>query len=86
MSTDKPEIGRIAFREEGEWWVAYYALPNTMKDAIELGRIQIAFVANGSKVKYCFMDVIHLGVSMIVPEFRIAHERVAPEHERGGHG
>ena len=37
--------GRIALREEGEFWNAYYALPDTMEDAILIGSIRLAIVA-----------------------------------------
>ena len=38
------QIGRLAMRVEGKLWVAYYALPNTMKGAIFLGSVQMRFV------------------------------------------
>ncbi len=34
--TDLTQVGRIAFRQEGNLWNAYYALPDTMEDAIHL--------------------------------------------------
>lgn len=30
---------RLAMRVEGDWWVAYLAQPDTMKGAVEMGRI-----------------------------------------------
>ena len=44
MSDRKEQMGRLAMRVEGDLWVAYYALPSTMKDAVFLGSIQMAFV------------------------------------------
>lgn len=82
----KQEIGRIAFRVEGDWWVAYYALPNTMEGALELARIQMAFVADHPQRKDAFMKLIQQGISSIAPEFLVTNQRPAPEHERSGHG
>lgn len=84
--TKQQEMGRIAFRAEGDWWVAYYALPDTMKDALELARIQMAIVANHPQRKNAFMKIIQGYVKEIVPAFEIADQRAAPEHERSGRG
>ena len=32
------DIGRIAFREKGKWWVAYLAPRESMDGATEIGR------------------------------------------------
>jgi hypothetical protein len=38
---DMTQIGRLALREEGEWWNAYYyAMPGTMDGALHLGSIR----------------------------------------------
>ena len=37
-------MGRLAFREKGKFWVAYFALDKTMNGALELGRIRMALV------------------------------------------
>lgn len=78
------EMGRIAFRAEGNWWVAYYALPDTMEGALELARIQMSFVVNHPQRKDAFMKLIQQGISSVAPEFLIADQRPAPEHERSG--
>jgi hypothetical protein len=87
--TDKPtQIGRIAMRVEGDWWVAYYALPTTMDGAIELGRIAMRLVQDRSR-KEAFMAIMRDAVSEFVEDtlgkapddFIIS---AAPEHERSG--
>jgi hypothetical protein len=83
------EMGRLAMRVEGDWWNAYYALPNTMKDALHLGSIRMAFVAADWQRKELFMSMMKDAVSDIIKE-RIGVEatwpeaRPAPEHERSG--
>ena len=88
MSADeKRQVGRLALRVEGHWWVAYYALPNTMEGAFELGRVAMGLVQDRSR-KQAFMDLMRDGVA----EFLTAatgtalHFNVlpAPEHERAG--
>lgn len=77
-------------RVEGDLWVAYYALPNTMKDALFLGSIQMAFVQDES-AKQIFMALMRDAVSAIIkekvgvaPEWPDPHGRPAPQHERAG--
>jgi len=78
------QIGRIAFRIEGDWWVAYYALPDTMEGALRLASIQMAIVANHPQRKQAFMKLIQGYVKEIVPAFEITNSQPAPEHERSG--
>lgn len=89
--SDKEQIGRLAFREEGIWWVAYHAEQHTMDSAIELGRIGMGLVA-GSKnartrkrdfillMQAAFSDLVEniTGIRPIWPE----PPQTAPEHER----
>ena len=84
--TANQQLGRIAYRHEGDWWVAYYALPNTMEGALELARIKMAFVATDRQRKDAFMKLIQDGIATIVPEFSVVEQRAAPESERSGHG
>lgn len=83
---DRRKVGRIAFRVEGDWWVAYYAMPNSMADALELARIQMAIVADHPWRKDTFMKLIQHYVKEIVPAFEIAEQQTAPQHERAGRG
>ena len=83
----KQKMGRLAMREEGSNWNAYYAMPDTMQDAIFLGSIAMRFVLD-KKRKNIFMDLMRDAVSDIIEE--ITGERpswpdgpqLAPEHER----
>ena len=83
------EMGRLAMRVEGDWWNAYYAMPNTMEGALHLGSIRMAFVADDWQRKELFMSMMKDAVSEIIKE-RIGVEatwpeaRPAPEHERSG--
>ena len=89
-NASKQRMGRLAMRVEGDWWVAYYALPDTMDDALELGRIRVAFVADFS-AKQIFMALMRDAVSAIIkdragvdPEWPEPGGTRAPEHERSG--
>lgn len=88
MKPNFQEVGRLAMREEGDWWVAYYALPNTMKDALELARIQMALVQNW-QTREIFLSMMRDALRAIIKEQTghaptIMEERSAPEHERSG--
>lgn len=91
--TDTPnglrQIGRLAFRREGEWWNAYYALPGTMEGALPLGSIRLAVVTADAGHKQAFMDLMRAVVGDIIaaktgrrPTWKDPHR--APEHERAG--
>ncbi|MBF9042984.1 hypothetical protein HKCCE4037_06580 [Rhodobacterales bacterium HKCCE4037] len=88
--SERTQIGRLAMRVEGEWWNAYYALPDTMNDAILLGSIRMAFVQD-SRQKEIFMAMMRDAVSAIIksetgiaPSWPEPEGRRAPEHERAG--
>ena len=87
---NKEQIGRLAMRQEGGNWVAYYAMNETMDGAIFLGSIVMAGISghNGHR-KANFMDMMRDIVSEIIedktgikPEW--GGEIAAPEHERAG--
>ena len=46
MSNKISQIGRVAFRVEGENWNAYWALPDTMKGALFIASTKFAIVEN----------------------------------------
>ena len=84
------QIGRLSMRQEGGFWVAYYAMPETMDGAIFLGSISMGAISghNGHR-KANFMDMMRDIVSEIIedktgikPEW--GGETTAPEHERAG--
>jgi hypothetical protein len=85
----KKPVGRLAMRVEGNLWVAYYALPDTMKGAIFLGSIQMRFVEDKGH-KDTFLDLMKeavsdiyegdIGIQLDWPE----GPQPAPESERSG--
>ena len=88
------KIGRLALREEGENWSAYYALPDTMEGALFLGSIRMGAVAGvsvGNKArKQAFMDLMRDLVDDIIEEKTgirpsWGEPERAPESERAGH-
>jgi len=85
----KTKIGRLALREEGDLWVAYYAMPDTMDGAIHLGSIRMAIVLRQTERKSAFMALMRDAVSDLI--FSQTGQRVgwtgperAPEYERAG--
>lgn len=87
--TQLVKMGRLAMRIEGVWWVAYYAAPDTMAGAFELGRIRIRHVEVQARRKV-FMDLMQEAVSDLIEDTVGARPvwphppEVAPEHEREG--
>lgn len=82
----KKEMGRLALRVEGDNWVAYYALPDTMDNALWLGAIKLKCVLEEDR-KALFMYLMQEAVSDIIeerfgerPEWKVPHS--APQHER----
>jgi len=91
--TDRgPQIGRLALREEGTYWNAYYAMPHTMEGAHLLGSIRMSLIMTNDGLKEQFMALMQHAVGDVLKE--ISHGNVvewgdrekAPEHERPGHG
>jgi hypothetical protein len=84
---DNGKIGRLALREEGDTWVAYYAMPDTMDGALVLANIRLAIVANEDR-KTEFIALMREAVSDLI-ESQCGSRPVwpgppqpAPEHER----
>jgi hypothetical protein len=85
----KTQIGRLALRQEGEMWVAYYAQPETMDDAIELGRVRMSIVVHSTEARQAFIDLMSLAVGDQVEQVMGMRPVwgapfTAPEHERSG--
>lgn len=85
------QVGRLAMREEGTNWVAYYALTDTMKDAICLGSIRMGAITTNPERKQAFMGMMRDIVSDLIEEQTGIRPQwggpdLAPEHERSGHG
>lgn len=83
-------IGRLAMRVEGDLWVAYYAMTDTMDDALFLGSIQMQFVQDKAR-KNTFMMLMQDAVADLIevaagerPYWHPPHR--APESERSGRG
>ncbi len=59
MKIDKrlAQLGRVAFRVEGENWNAYYALPGTMEGAVYLASIKLTLVETSAR-KSAFMALM----------------------------
>lgn len=86
------QVGRLALRIEGENWNAYYAMPDTMDGAMQIGSIKMAFVADHPERRRAFMNLMReavgdliekiVGVRPLWPDEPVR----APEHERAGHG
>ena len=84
--TPLAKVGRVAFREEGQWWVAYYAKTENMEDAFVLGTLHMG-LAERPSVKAKFIGTMREAVSDIIREatgVTPAWENpvTAPEHER----
>lgn len=87
---ERQKVGRLAMRQEGDSWNAYYAMPDTMQGAIFLGSIKLRFVQTEARkaafigfMRECVSDLMEetLGVRPTWPD----GPQPAPEHERSGH-
>ncbi|MDE2105704.1 MAG: hypothetical protein KGL39_51225 [Patescibacteria group bacterium] len=89
MAESLQQIGRLAIRVEGECWNAYYAMPETMENAILLGSIRMGAIVNNPDRQTAFLDMMRDIVADIIEE-KTGHRPVwgsphpAPELERGG--
>ena len=83
----KAKIGRLALRQEGLMWNAYYAMP--MEGAIFLGSVRTMFVADHPARKKAFMDIMREAVADIIEQKAGVRPlwgspQTAPDHERSG--
>jgi hypothetical protein len=89
MSPRPTQVGRLALREEGADWVAYYAQPDTMKGALRLGSIRLRLVQREER-KQAFMDLMRAAFADLMEETIGTRPsfpeppKPAPEHERAG--
>ena len=91
MPENMQQIGRLAMRQEGGNWAAYYALPETMANAIFLGSIKMAAIMKNPERKEAFMGMMRDIVADIIEDETGVRpswggEMSAPEHEKSGHG
>jgi hypothetical protein len=87
VSGEPQAVGRLALREEGENWNAYFAQQGTMVGAVFLGSIKIALINNRPRRRAQFMALMREAVGDILqdragvrPSWR--GEEPAPEDER----
>jgi hypothetical protein len=84
------KVGRLALREEGENWNAYYAMPDTMDGALPLGSIKIGFAKRSDTTKRAFIDLMRECVADVIEDATGVRPtwpegiQPAPEHERSG--
>ncbi|MGR3456050.1 hypothetical protein [Pseudooceanicola sp.] len=88
QAREKLGVGRLAMRVEGDWWVAYYAAPDSMADAIELGRVKMGIVQEPER-RDGFMALMKGAITDFIRDTTGAEAdwpdvRPAPEHERSG--
>lgn len=84
------QIGRLAFRHEGDWWVVYWAPEtSTMAKAVELGRVAMDLVQTKQRrdqfiafARDVYADMAEQAIG-VRPEFP-TEPQPAPEHERVG--
>jgi len=87
VSEEIKKMGRLAFREEGPIWAAYWAEPTTMDGAVFIGSIAMRCVRDPQR-KREFMTLMKVVVSDLLEETFGAEalwpegEQPAPEHER----
>lgn len=84
------QVGRLAFREQGLWWIVYWAPETTsMKDATELARVSMNLVQTKDRrdqfiqfARDVYADMVErvVGVRPVFP----TDPQPAPEHERAG--
>ena len=85
------KIGRLAMRQEGGNWVAYYAMTDTMDGALFLGSIKMSMIKLKRERKDAFMDLMRDCVCDIIEESTGTRPTwgtmtTGPEHERSGSG
>lgn len=82
----RQEVGKIALRREGKWWVAYYDIGKT---PIELARVLMHIAEGEPQVKLAFIQFTKLMVGRIISEVtgedaKFGDPEPAPENERSG--
>ena len=77
------EVCRLAMRREGHMWNAYVAALDTMDDAVVIGSIAVAAVADNPKRKAAFQRMMTEFVSEMVraetgqrPAFRVSNPHI----------
>ena len=89
MTDPEQQIGRLAMRKEGDYWNAYYTLPNSMDGALLLGSISMGAVTNNPDRRQAFLVMMRDIVSDFIEEKTGTRPdwgdpESAAEHERAG--
>ena len=83
----KTQLGRLALRVEGDWWVAYFAEPTHMTGAINLGQIRMR-IAHIPACKAAFMTLMQAAVADMLSNHGAitwpTPPTPAPESEKAG--
>jgi len=89
MTEKLSQIGRVAFRVEGNNWNAYWALPDSMKGAVFIASTRMRTVEGRPERKAQFMAFIRAAIGDLFeeqygkrPEWPEPEGHSAPEHER----
>jgi hypothetical protein len=83
------QMGRLALRQEGNNWNAYYMMPNTPEGAVFLGSICMTAVDNNPARRDRFMQLMQDTVADIIEKATGTRPiwkepQRAPEHEKAG--
>lgn len=83
------QVGRLAMRQEGGYWNAYYAMPDSMGDSLLLGSISMAAVSGNEARRLAFMGMMRDAVSDLIEGATGVRPiwggpTSAPEHEKAG--
>jgi hypothetical protein len=78
--------GRVAFRVDGNLWVAYWAMPDTMDGAVFLASIPAAAAQGDMKHRFMNMakDIAAHALKDIIGADVAWTDALAPEHEKAG--
>ena len=87
--TNTTRVGRLAMRQEGSIWTAYYAQENTMDGALFLGSIAVSAVADNKEREETFIKLMKDIVGDIIEQTTKVRPmwdepQEAPEHEKAG--
>lgn len=81
------DMGKIALRTEGKWWVGYWQRGD---DKVELARVRLNLARDDDRVKQAFMDFVMLAFASAIRTAGVGEivawndPTPAPESERSG--
>lgn len=68
METTQTKIGRLAMRHEGDFWCAYYAIPEQWETRVLLGSIRMSLIENHRGYRDIFLTLMSDAVANLVEE------------------